>query len=112
MNIETLTESQLFVTKHDLRSFLNNTCTKYSISYRDKTEWIRLNTEFTKRIDYEKLRLQREYRDQLLTAPTITALGDLVATINSTSATISDISEKASRIVRMYNNLKNGGGHE
>lgn len=112
MNIETLTESQLFVTKHDLRDFLNNTCTKYSISYRDKTEWIRLNTEFTKRIDYEKLRLQREYRDQLLTAPTITVLGDLVATINSTSATISDISAKASRIVRLYQNLKQGGEHE
>lgn len=112
MNTETLTESLLFVTTKDLRQFLDHTSAKYDISYRDKTEWIRLNTEFVKRIDYEKARLQREYRDQLLTAPTITALGDLVATINSTSATISDISAKASRIVRLYQNLRNEGENE
>lgn len=112
MDTPTLTESQLFVTTKDLREFLNHTCAKYDISYRDKIEWIRLNTEFIKRIGYEKDRLQREYRDQLLTSPTIESMRDLVAAINSTSATISDISAKASRIVRLYQNLKQGGEHE
>lgn len=112
MNAETLTESAIIVTKNDLRQFLDTTCAKYDISYRDKAEWIRLNTELSNRIEYHESRLQREYRSQLLTSPTITALSDLVATINSTSATISDISAKASRIVRLYQNLKQGGEHE
>lgn len=112
MNTETLTEAQLFVTTKDLREFLDYTCAKYNISYRDRQEWIRLDTEFANRIEYHESRLQREYRSQLLTSPTITALSDLVATINSTSATISDISAKASRIVRLYQNLKQGGEHE
>lgn len=111
MDTQTLTESQLFVTTKDLRQFLHNTCAKYDISYRDKIEWIRLDTEFIKRIGYEKDRLQREYRDQLLTSPTISLLKDLVAAINSKRLAMSDISAKADRIVKLYESLKKEGDH-